>query len=108
MNLDEYQELALRTAGHREDVEKILTGAALGLTGESGEVAEMIKKTYYHGHPLDREAISQELGDVLWYVAVMADGLGLSLEQIAAQNINKLKARYPEGFSEARSRNRAD
>jgi NTP pyrophosphatase (non-canonical NTP hydrolase) len=108
MNLDEYQELALRTAGHRENVEKVLTGTALGLTGESGEVAEMIKKTFYHGHPLDREALAQELGDVLWYVAVMADGLGLSLGQIAAENIDKLRARYPEGFSEERSRNRID
>jgi NTP pyrophosphatase (non-canonical NTP hydrolase) len=108
MNLDEYQRLALRTAGHREDVQRVLTYTALGLTGESGEVAETIKKTFYHGHPLDKEALSKELGDVLWYLAVMADGLGLSLEQIAAENIKKLRARYPEGFSEERSRNRED
>ena len=108
MELNQYQQLALRTAGHRENTEKVLTYTALGLTGESGEVADIIKKTFYHAHPLDREAMSKELGDVLWYLAVMADGLGISLEQIAQENIAKLRERYPEGFSEARSINRTE
>ena len=108
MKMDEYQRLALRTAGHTEDREKVLTYAALGLTGESGEVAEMIKKAFYYGHELDRRALSKELGDVLWYLAVMASGLGLSLEAIAAENIAKLRARYPDGFSEERSRARVE
>jgi NTP pyrophosphatase (non-canonical NTP hydrolase) len=108
MRLDEYQQLALKTAGHRENKEKVLTYTALGLTGESGEVAEMIKKTFYHDHPLDKEALCKELGDVLWYLAVMADGLGVRLEQIATENIEKLRARYPEGFSAEKSLNRAD
>ena len=108
MELNQYQKLALRTAGHRENTEKVLIYTALGLTGESGEVADIIKKTFYHAHPLDREAMSKELGDVLWYLAVMADGLGISLEQIAQENIAKLRERYPEGFSEARSINRTE
>ena len=108
MRMDEYQQLALRTAGHTEDRQKVLTYTALGLTGESGEVAEMVKKAFFHGHVLDRGALAKELGDVLWYLAVMADGLGLSLESIAAENIAKLRARYPEGFSEERSRARSD
>ena len=108
MRMDEYQQLALRTAGHREDRQQVLTYTALGLTGESGEVAEIIKKAFYHGHPLDVDVLSKELGDVLWYVAVMASGLGLSLEEIASANIEKLRERYPAGFSEERSRNRAE
>jgi NTP pyrophosphatase (non-canonical NTP hydrolase) len=108
MRLDEYQRLALRTAGHRESQEHMLTYSALGLTGESGEVAEMIKKAVYHGHPLDREALCKELGDVLWYLSVMAEASGISLEEIAVKNIEKLRVRYPEGFSEERSLNRAD
>ena len=106
MELDEYQKLALRTAGHRESKEKVLTYAALGLAGESGEVAEIVKKAFYHGHALDHGSLYKELGDVLWYLAVMADGLGFSLDQIAQGNIAKLQARYPEGFSEQRSINR--
>jgi NTP pyrophosphatase (non-canonical NTP hydrolase) len=106
MNMDEYQELALRTAGHRENSQKQLTYSALGLTGESGEVAEIVKKAFYHGHPLDREALHNELGDVLWYLAVMADSLGFSLDEIASANVAKLRARYPNGFSEERSLNR--
>jgi NTP pyrophosphatase (non-canonical NTP hydrolase) len=108
MELDEYQQLALRTAGHRENAEQVLTYTALGLTGESGEVADLIKKAFYHAHPLDKDAISKELGDVLWYLAVMADGLGISLEQIAQENISKLRERYPKGFSAIRSLNRVE
>lgn len=108
MELKKYQELALRTAGHRQDVQKTLTNAALGLAGESGEVADIIKKTFYHGHPLDTEALHAELGDVLWYLAVMADALGYDLDDIAQANVDKLRARYPEGFSEERSIHRRD
>jgi len=108
MDLDEYQELALRTAGHHESERKVLIYTALGLTGESGEVAEIIKKAFFHGHPLDREALHKELGDVLWYLAVMADGLGFSLDEIASANVAKLRARYPEGFSEQRSIHRQE
>jgi NTP pyrophosphatase (non-canonical NTP hydrolase) len=103
MELDEYQKLALRTAGHRDSEDKVLIYAALGLAGESGEVAEVIKKTFFHGHQLDKESLHQELGDVLWYVAVMAAGLGFGLDQIAQANVAKLRSRYPEGFSEERS-----
>ncbi len=108
MRMDEYQRLALRTAGHREDQQQVLTYTALGLSGESGEVAEIIKKAFYHGHALDKKTLSRELGDVLWYLAVMASGLGLSLDEIASENIEKLRERYPVGFSEERSRNRAE
>ena len=108
MELNQYQELALRTAGHRDDVQKTLTNTALGLAGESGEVADIIKKTFFHSHPLDREALYKELGDVLWYLAVMTDALGYKLDEIAQANIDKLRARYPEGFTKERSINRPD
>lgn len=101
-----YQKLALRTAGNHGDFDRTLMYTALGLNGEAGEVAEHIKKALFHGHDLDRETLKKELGDVLWYLAVMAHTLDLPLEDIARHNIEKLARRYPEGFSEERSRHR--
>ena len=103
MTLHEYQELAMRThvAGPTN-----LPAYTLGLAGESGEVADLVKKFLGHGHGLDLTKVSKELGDVLWYVAGLANVLGLSLSDIAEQNIAKLQARYPEGFTEEASKNR--
>lgn len=110
--LNDYQAAALRTAGRKpgEEVspELNLATLALGLTGEAGEVADIIKKHVGHGHPLDRTKLARELGDVLWYVAVLARDAGLSLEEVAAVNVAKLRARYPDGFSRAESINRVD
>ncbi len=106
LTLNEYQHLAERTsgAGKNGDQRKII--AALGLAGEAGEFANMIKKLTAHGHAIPAEEFAEELGDVLWYLAEAATACGLTLHDIAEQNVNKLKARYPEGFSQERSRNR--
>lgn len=103
--LAEYQYAALRTA-HNDQSSQELAIRALGLAGESGEVVELIKKYLGHGHDFDREKLGKELGDVLWYVATLADACGLQLEDIAQKNIEKLKQRYPDGFSHDASRNR--
>lgn len=105
MNANEYQRKAMRTATHKcYD----LANAALGLTGETGEVADIIKKHLYQGHDLYPSEVIKELGDVLWYVALMADYFNVTLGFVMQQNITKLKARYPEGFDPARSVNRED
>lgn len=106
MNFDEYQALARRTLSQDLDARERLAMTALGLVGEAGECSEAIKKHLFHGHMLDRPALAKELGDVLWYVAMLADSCGLSLDAIAEQNVSKLRARYPEGFSAAASVNR--
>ena len=108
LTLDKYQQLAARTAGAGRSGQQRQIIAALGLAGEAGEFANLIKKMTAHGHPTPPEALADELGDVLWYLAEAASACGLSLNQIAQQNIDKLTARYPEGFSEERSRNRPD
>lgn len=108
MNLDEYQQLAARTLGRDRTHEQQLANAALGLTGEAGEVAEVIKKHLFHATPLDQDALVKELGDCLWYVGAFATVLGLSLDDIATRNVEKLRRRYPEGFDPERSRNRTD
>jgi NTP pyrophosphatase (non-canonical NTP hydrolase) len=107
MDFREYQRLATRTA-RKGDFQKDLVNAALGLTGEAGEVADEVKKHVFHGHGLDAHKLKKELGDILWYVAWAASTLGLDLSEIAAANIDKLKKRYPNGFSESDSINRKE
>ena len=68
----------------------------------------MTKKHLFHGHELDRDALIKELGDIAWYLAEGAEALGISLEEVFERNIEKLKKRYPEGFSEERSINRTE
>ena len=105
MTLAEYQALAQRTshAGKRSDK---LENACLGLAGECGEVCDIVKKALFQGHALDRAGLIEEAGDVLWYLAELAAGLGVSLEDMAVQNEMKLRRRYPNGFDAGRSRNR--
>ena len=105
MTLNDYQELAQRTSNNALPSNKIENGI-LGLCGESGECAEILKKYLHQGHEFDREAMKAELGDVLWYVAELASGLGATLEEVAAGNIEKLRKRYPDGFAPERSVNR--
>lgn len=105
MTLEEYAQLAQRTANTRKRSEKLENGC-LGLAGETGEVCDLLKKYLYQGHELDRVKMANELGDVLWYIAETAAGLGLTLETIACMNIEKLRKRYPRGFDAERSVNR--
>ena len=103
MDFNEYQKLAMRTAGKAD-----LACAGLGLTGEAGEVAYIIKKHLYHGHKLDVDAIKKEIGDCCWYAALTCEILGIDFNEIAQINIDKLKKRYPDGFSEEASINRKE
>ena len=107
MTLDDYQRLAARTMGPRTREEQ-LANVALGLAGEAGEVADILKKHLFHAHALDTDALAKELGDCLWYLEGAATALGLSLGDIAAGNVDKLRRRYPEGFSAERSINRTE
>lgn len=107
MQINEYQQLALRTAGNLKPEDKILEGA-LGLCGESGEVSDLIKKHLFQGHPLDKEKIIEELGDICWYIAIAATGIGVDLETVMWLNIEKLKKRYPKGFEADKSINRKE
>lgn len=108
MDFNEYQQLASRTAGEREKGEKSYFCYALGLAGEAGEFANKIKKTFFHGHDFDRTELVLELGDALWYLSMAALIMEVPLEQVAIENIEKLKRRYPNGFTEEASRNRVE
>lgn len=109
MTLNEYQRAALRTATVNEANRLDALGLArdaLGVAGEAGEVADLVKKHVGHGHALDADKVKKELGDVLWYVAVLAHRAGFTLETVAEANVAKLRARYPDGFDPERSKNR--
>jgi NTP pyrophosphatase (non-canonical NTP hydrolase) len=108
MDADEYQALALRTETAGRERRERLLNAALGLCGEAGEFADTLKKAEFHGHALDEVELRKELGDVLWYVALACDALGAGMGEVMAQNIEKLRRRYPEGFSPERSVNREE
>lgn len=106
MKINEYQELAMTTMNKELSEREVLINSVMGLCGESGEVIDIVKKHISHGHPLNREKLVEELGDVAWYLAECAYALGVSLEDVLAGNIAKLKARYPEGFDTEKSINR--
>jgi len=107
MNMNDYQREALRTAGDPA-APGWLFEKLLGLPEECGEVLGVIKKAEFHGRPADRDAIRKELGDVLWYVATIAHWYGFDLGDVASTNVEKLRRRYPDGFSVEASRNRGD
>jgi NTP pyrophosphatase (non-canonical NTP hydrolase) len=109
----EYQWLASRTLIDAPDSEIsdlgiMLVWNAIGLAGEAGEVCEHIKKGVFHQHGIDRDKMRKELGDVLWYVAALCTKLELDMADVMAANIEKLKARYPEGYNPADSIARRD
>ena len=80
----------------------------MGMNGEAGEAIDIVKKCMYQGHGLDSHHLALELGDVAWYVAACADALGYDFETILQMNIEKLKARYPDGFDSERSKHRRE
>ena len=103
MDLDAYQHAALRTVNPALDARDRLLDAAAGMAEEAGETLGLIRKHLFQDRPLDRERLTKELGDVLWCLAVTADSAGITLDEIAAANVAKLEARYPEGFSNERA-----
>lgn len=106
MKINEYQELAMKTCNKELSKEELLINSVMGLNGEAGEVIDIVKKHIFHKHPLDKEAIIKELGDVAWYLAEASYALDVTLEEVLEKNIEKLKKRYPNGFNVNRSINR--
>jgi len=106
MTGNEYQKLAMTTLNPALSRKDVLINGVMGLCGEAGEAIDIVKKHLAQGHELEREKLIKELGDVAWYLAETAYALDVELEEVLLRNIEKLKARYPEGFDAERSINR--
>jgi NTP pyrophosphatase (non-canonical NTP hydrolase) len=108
VTFNEYQILAESTARRtdKDTYKERFCNFGLGIAGEAGEVADYLKKIVFHEHAIDLDKLEKELGDVMWYVATIASTVNLKLDDVAEANIEKLKKRYPEGFSVECSKNR--
>ena len=98
MKIEEYAPLALRTVKTLGSDNSDLMHMAAGISGESGEVLDLIKKTFAYGKPLDRDHLIEELGDLYWYYNGLLDLIGVTMDDVLNKNIAKLEARYP-GFT---------
>ena len=104
-----YKEDALRTEStvfNMEEGDERLLHAGIGLATESGEFLDALKKHIFYGKPLDRTNLKEEIGDLQWYCAIALDELDSSFEEVQETNIAKLKARYPDKFTEERAETR--
>ncbi len=99
MQLDDYQRAATRTINPALDDQQRLLDAAAGLAEEAGEVLGHVRKHVMQGRTLDRDALTRELGDALWCIAIAAQSLGVSLSEVARMNEDKLHRRHPHGFT---------
>ena len=108
MKFSTYQREAKRT--ERDDVtgKELLVNASLGLSGEAGEFADLVKKHLYQGHELDTKKLVSELGDILWYINLACSYLGIKLNDVPRYNIDKLRQRYPDKFDANQSINRVE
>jgi NTP pyrophosphatase (non-canonical NTP hydrolase) len=98
MTLAEYEAQAAKTSNTKlNDRERLLDSAA-GLSEEAGEILSLVRKYAFQSKTLERERISEELGDALWCLAMTAKHAGISLEEVAESNVAKLRARYPDGY----------
>jgi NTP pyrophosphatase (non-canonical NTP hydrolase) len=104
MNIADYPDAVKRTCVTTgpEDTIKL---ALIGLIGELGEIADPLKKHFWQGHEVDKSHLQEEIGDLMWYLATLCNGLEVSLSETLIQNIGKLFRRYPMGFSPQQSIN---
>lgn len=104
----EYQNLAMRTAAiPEENTDDRMKHGAFGLASEAGEVCGILQKIY-QGHELDNTHMAKELGDCLWMIAEICSAIGITMDEVMQMNIDKLKARYPQGFEANKSLHRAE
>ncbi|MFC6296088.1 nucleoside triphosphate pyrophosphohydrolase family protein [Lactiplantibacillus daoliensis] len=92
MEFNDYQSLANRTLYGNEQV---LTNLSLGLASETGQVVDLVKKYTFHGESLNKDQLTKQMGDVLWYLSQVAEWADIPFDEVAKQNIAKLNQKYP-------------
>ena len=107
MEVIQYQELAARTLNPALIDEQLKDHALKGMVGEIGEINSIYQKVY-QGHEFDEEHVKKELGDLLWFIAEYCTAWGWNLDDICQMNIDKLRARFPNGFEVDKSIHRAE
>lgn len=108
VNWSDYTEDTFRTVGDIETERDLILMSTMGLAGETGEVIDLLKKHVWQKHTLDRAKLTEEIGDIFWYLAVLMESCDVSLAEALAVNHAKLMRRYPDGFETERSLNRED
>ena len=114
MDNKKYLELSDRTCKHITEDFVInpntfdLLHATLGITGEAGELADAVKKSIFYGKPLDTVNAREEIGDIMWYIALACRTLDFDLDELLQENIAKLQKRYPEKYSDEHATLRLD
>ena|SRR3990167_4488290 len=112
MNSNEYIKKALKTESKdyrfkpTADVTPRIEHAVYGLVTESAELLDAVKKAKIYGQDLDKVNIIEEMGDIMWYMALLVDELGTDFENIWQKNIKKLELRYPDKYSDEKAKNR--
>ena len=110
-NGPDYRGVAERMTGYEDQIipdQQVLDliHASMGLVTEAGEFQDMLKKHLYYGRELDTVNLREEIGDLLWYCAIALEALDTDFQSVMQTNIDKLKARYPEKFTEDSANNR--
>lgn len=110
-----YLDLSDRSCKHLSGPEYVMTAAdydlmhaTLGIAGESGELVDAVKKSIIYGKELDRVNMREEIGDIMWYIALMCRTLNFDLDELLQENIDKLKKRYPEKYTDEHASIRLD
>lgn len=107
-DLDVFQEEALRSMRSDLPYEAICSNMCMGLAGETGETVDIFKKHIYQGKDLDINDVIEEIGDILWYIANLCNVNKITMKECMDSNVEKLRKRYPNGFSVKDALERAD
>ena len=107
-DLDVFQEEALRCMRSDLPYEAICSNMCMGLAGETGETVDIFKKHIYQGKDLDINDVIEEIGDILWYIANLCNVNKITMKECMESNVEKLRKRYPNGFSIKDALERAD